>query len=245
MQKVLIIGAQSGIAKALARSYAARHCQLYLVARNENLLQEQKNDLEIRGAKSVEVALLDVNNFSDHAQTINSAKQVLGDIDVALICYGTLPDQKSSEHDFNSILQAMNTNALSVISLLALLAPVMTAQKSGSIAVITSVAGDRGRKSNYIYGTAKGMVSRYLQGLRASLFSHNVHVVDIKPGFVDTPMTSTFKKGALWAQPEAVASNIIKAIDKRKNVVYTPWFWRYIMLIIKIIPEPVFKRLNF
>ena len=116
-------------------------------------------------------------------------------------------------------------------------------QGSGTLAVIGSVAGDRGRKSNYCYGAAKGAVDSFLSGLRAELLSSNVNVLNIKPGFVDTPMTSEFKKGFLWRSADFVAGDIDKAVVKGKSVVYTPWFWRFIMLIIKCIPEVIFKRL--
>jgi short-subunit dehydrogenase len=124
------------------------------------------------------------------------------------------------------------------------LANLMEAQGSGTIAVISSVAGDRGRQSNYVYGAAKGMVTRFLQGLRNRLAKRGVQVLTIKPGFVDTPMTAAFKKGALWAQPDAVARGIVAAVDAGKDEVYLPGFWRLIMAIIRHIPEPIFKRLS-
>jgi decaprenylphospho-beta-D-erythro-pentofuranosid-2-ulose 2-reductase len=120
----------------------------------------------------------------------------------------------------------------------------MKQNETGTIAVISSVAGDRGRKSNYVYGSAKGGLTIFLQGLRNALSGSGVHVLTIKPGFVDTPMTNDFTKGLLWAKPEKVAKDIKRAIDKKKNIIYTPWFWRWIMLIIRLIPESVFKKMN-
>jgi len=117
-------------------------------------------------------------------------------------------------------------------------------QKSGTIAVITSVAGDRGRQSNYVYGSAKGMVSTFLQGLRNRLYRAGINILDIKPGFVDTPMTIDFKKGPLWVSPEKIAEGIVEAIDKQKTEVYLPWFWKFIMLIIKLIPESIFRKMK-
>lgn len=244
MQTILIIGANSAIAKSLARIYADRKNRIYLIARDEASLQEQKSDLEVRGAGSVNYALLDVNDFELHQQVIEQAVLALGNIDLVLICHGTLPDQSSAEHDFKQIQQEFNTNALSVISLLTILSAQMIKQGHGCLAVITSVAGDRGRQSNYIYGSAKSAVSHYLAGLRGSLLPHHVHVIDIKPGFVDTPMTQNFKKGFLWAQPETVAQTIVKGISASKNTIYVPGFWRYIMFIIGSIPEALFKRLK-
>ncbi len=244
MQTILIIGANSAIAKALARIYASRQDRMYLLARSETSLQEQKRDLEVRGAGSVDYALLDVNNFEFHQEAIAQAVQTLGKIDLVLICHGSLPDQEGAEHDFQKIQHEFNTNALSVISLLTILSQQMIQQGHGCLAVITSVAGDRGRQSNYIYGAAKGAVSLYLAGLRGSLLPHHVHVVDIKPGFIDTPMTQNIKKGFLWAQPETVAESIVKGISARKNIMYVPRFWRGIMFIISSIPETLFKRLK-
>jgi len=244
LQTILIIGANSAIAKALARIYAERQDRIYLLARNETALQEQKKDLEVRGAGSVDFALLDVNDFELHQQAIAQAVQTLGKIDLVLICHGSLPDQTRAEHDFEQIQHEFNTNALSVISLLTILSEQMIKQEHGCLAVITSVAGDRGRQSNYIYGSAKSAVSHYLAGLRGALHPHHVHVIDIKPGFVDTPMTQNIKKGFLWAQPEAVAQSIVKGISAGRNTIYVPGFWRYIMLIIGSIPEALFKRLK-
>jgi short-subunit dehydrogenase len=138
----------------------------------------------------------------------------------------------------------LQTNGTSVIALLTLLANRFEAQGHGTLAVIGSVAGDRGRQSNYVYGTAKGMLAIFLQGLRNRLHRRGVNVLTIKPGFVDTPMTAGFEKGPLWASPEQVASRIIVAIDKGWDVVYAPAFWRLIMLVITTIPERVFKRLS-
>ena len=141
--------------------------------------------------------------------------------------------------------QEIETNALSVINLLTLLANHLEKQQHGVIAVISSVAGDRGRQSNYVYGAAKGMVTLFLQGLRNRLTKVNVDVVTIKPGFVDTPMTAAFdKNGPLWARPEQIAKGIIRAMQKGKDEVYLPWFWWGIMLIIKHIPEIIFKRMS-
>ncbi len=244
MDTILIIGARSAIARALARRYASRGCRLHLVARDRAALQRQQHDLELRGARSVTIDTLDVNDFEHHATCLQSAWEQLGDVDLVLICHGTLPDQKRCEHDFERIRRELDTNALSTISLLCRIAPRLTHQKTGSLAVITSVAGDRGRASNYIYGAAKSMVSRYLEGLRAALHGDGIHVMDIRPGFIDTPMTRDFAKGPLWTRPEQLAPVIERGIRRKRDILYAPWYWRYIMAIIRAIPEPLFKRLN-
>ena len=244
MKNILIIGATSAIAEVAARIYAQRGDKLYLFARNQERLITIAEDLKIRGASTVDYAPLDVNDFEAHANIINTVFKTLGKVDVVLVAHGTLPDQKDCENNFNMTLFELNTNAISTISLLTHIANKLEAQKSGTIAVITSVAGDRGRQSNYVNGTAKAMVSVFLQGLRNRLYKSGVNVLDIKPGFVDTPMTADFKKGLLWAKPEAIAMSIVNGVDKKKHEIYTPFFWRFIMLVIRNIPEKIFKRGN-
>lgn len=244
MQKVLVIGATSAIAEAAARVYAARGARIYLVARNAERLQNIADDLRIRGAAGTEYAILDVNATERHEAAVDAAWQAFSGIDVVLVAHGTLPDQRECEASVSVALAEFATNATSTIALLTLLANRMQAVGKGSIAVISSVAGDRGRASNYLYGAAKAAVTTFLSGLRQRLAKHGVNVVTIKPGFVDTPMTKDFKKGLLWAQPASVAHGIVKAIDRRRSVVYLPWFWAGIMLIIRSIPEPVFKRIQ-
>jgi len=243
MQNIMIFGATSAIAEATARRFAERGDALYLLARNEERLARIADDLKIRGAHSVEFSPWDAGGV-DHTQTLDRARAVLGHIDVVLIAHGTLPDQKGCEGDAETALREININAISTLAVLTPLANWMEQQNQGTIAVITSVAGDRGRQSNYVYGAAKGMVSTFLQGLRNRLYRSGVNVVDIKPGFVDTPMTADFKKGPLWAKPERVARDIVGAIDSGKAEIYTPFFWRWIMLIIRNIPETIFKRLS-
>lgn len=244
-KNILIIGAGSAIATAAARLYAEDHYRIYLTARNEEQLALQKQDLLLRGAVDIDYALLDANHFDQHDAVLDNAEAFLGSIDIALICHGTLSDQARCEEDFAVVLQEINTNALSVISLVTRLANRLSAKRSGCIAVVTSVAGDRGRQSNYVYGSAKGMVSLFLQGLRGRLLRSNVHVVDIKPGFVDTPMTAAFPKGPLWSAPEKIAQSIFHGIRRHRHTVYAPGYWRLIMLVVRSIPEVIFKRLKF
>ena len=162
-----------------------------------------------------------------------------------LIAHGTLSDQADCEKSVDALRSEFDINALSTMALLTTLANTFEARKSGTLAVISSVAGDRGRQSNYVYGSAKAAVSTFLSGLRQRLAKSNVDVLTIKPGFVDTPMTANIaNKGALWAKPDQIAAGIVRAIDKRRSVVYVPWFWRGIMLIIRHIPESIFKKLK-
>ena len=244
MNRIVILGATSAIAEQTARLYAQQGASLYLVARNTERLVTIAADLKIRGAAQVETEALDLSQSDAHQAMLEQAKIKLGGVDILLVAFGTLGDQKASERDITVAMQELHTNCLSVISILTHSANLMEQQGSGTIAVISSVAGDRGRQSNYVYGTAKGALTIFLQGLRNRLAKKNIHVLTIKPGFVDTPMTVDFKKGLLWVSPEVIAQGIVKAINKNKDVVYLPFFWRYIMLIIKLIPEKIFKKLS-
>ena len=244
MPRVLIIGATSAIAQEVAKIYAADGSRIFLVARNSQKLEQIAQDLSVRGAESVEVLSLDLADIERHEEIVTTTDKLLGVIDIVLIAHGTLPDQKACEVSVTDTLQELQINLLSTVSLLTLLANYFEKQGSGCIAVISSVAGDRGRQSNYVYGAAKGGLSVFLQGLRNRLSKAGVRVLTIKPGFVITPMTAEFRKGILWAQPKQVAEVIVYAVQKRKNAVYVPWFWRWIMLIIRNIPESIFKRMS-
>jgi short-subunit dehydrogenase len=244
MKTIVIIGATSRIAEEVGRKYAEDGGKIFLIGRNINKLEAIAKDLQTRGAISVTCEALDVNDFSRHESVIDSAFSWCVSVDVVLIGHGTLPDQKQCERDMDQCLHELNTNAISTVTVSSLVANKLEEQGKGVLAVITSVAGDRGRQSNYVYGAAKGMVSIFLGGLRNRLFASGVNIIDIKPGFVDTPMTKDFDKGFLWAQPDEVAKGIIRCIQKRKSVCYLPWFWRYIMMIIKSIPESIFMRLK-
>jgi short-subunit dehydrogenase len=244
MQKILIIGATSAIAEATARRFAQRGDSLYLLARNGERLDALLADLKLRGAAATAGARFDANDHERHAAVIEQAVAAMGGLDAVLIAHGTLPDQQACQADAALALREIGTNALSVIGLLTHVANRFEAQRAGVIAVIGSVAGDRGRQSNYVYGSAKGMLAIFLQGLRNRLQKSGVHVLTIKPGFVDTPMTAAFPKGPLWATPEQVAQAIVKAMDQRRNVLYTPFFWWGIMAIIRAVPEAIFKKLS-
>jgi decaprenylphospho-beta-D-erythro-pentofuranosid-2-ulose 2-reductase len=244
MAKILIIGAGSAIAEATARRWAGRGDSLYLVDRDAERLGAVAADLGVRGGSVAGQAVLDVNDFSAHARVLDQAAEALGGLDLALIAHGTLGDQAASERDPAVALKEISTNALSVISLGTLLANRFEAQGRGCLAVISSVAGDRGRQSNYVYGTAKATVTAFLSGLRNRLFRSGVQVLTIKPGMVDTPMTAALKKGPLFASADTVAAGIVRAVDKRRDVVYVPGYWRLVMGVIKALPEGVFKRLK-
>jgi len=244
MKRILVIGATSAIAQATARLWAAQGHHLYLLARDPGRLAAVADDLRVRGAAHVDVAVLDVTSMNTHSAVVNKAVDSMGTVDIALIAHGVLPEQSRCEREPEAMLDTLHVNALSVMSLAGLLAERMEAQRSGVLAVLGSVAGDRGRKSNYVYGSAKAAVGTFLQGLRNRMHSIGVSVVTIKPGFVDTPMTAGFRKGPLWASAHQVASGIVRAVDRRVEVAYLPWFWGPMMLAIRLIPESIFKRMH-
>lgn len=244
MQRILIVGATSAIAAACARQWTARGANFFLVARDVEKLKQVADDLSARG-NTVHTHVLDVNRFEQHTLMLEACDSALGQIDIALIAHGTLPDQKACEQEPQRAVDEFTTNGLSVIALLTMLANHMEAQRAGCLAVISSVAGDRGRPSNYLYGAAKSAVSEFCSGLRGRLMKSGVRVLTIKPGFVDTPMTKGLAlPAALLATPDKVARDIVAAIDSGKYTLYTPWFWRFIMLIITHIPGPLFRRLS-
>lgn len=245
MRKILIIGATSAIAEACARRWAARGDALFLLGRDMQRLHDIAADLRARGAADVAVATLDVNDHAAQEAAIEAARAALAGVDIALIAHGTLPDQESCDHDAGLMLAEFQTNATSTLALMQRLAGLFESQGEGQLAVISSVAGDRGRASNAVYGAAKAAVSTYASALRQRLHRRGITVLTIKPGFVDTPMTARFRKGALWATPERIAHGIVRAIDRGRSVVYLPWFWRPVMTLIRLLPEFIFRRMKF
>jgi decaprenylphospho-beta-D-erythro-pentofuranosid-2-ulose 2-reductase len=242
MQRVLIIGAASAIAEATARRYAARGARLFLVGRDAARLGAIAADLEVRGAVGVGQFVLDATDTAAHPAMLDAALAELGGLDVALLAHGTLPDQAACEASPELALREFAVNATSAIALCTALAARL--EPGATLAAIGSVAGDRGRASNYLYGSAKAALATFLSGLRQRLHKRGINVLTIKPGFVDTPMTKDFRKGPLWASPDRVAGGIVAAIERRRSVVYLPWFWWGIMQVIKAIPEPLFRRIN-
>lgn len=245
--KIVIFGATSAIAIACARQWIAQGASLFLVGRNAEKLATIAQDLSVRRSEGqiIETATADLSDVSGHAALFDQAQAALGGLDTVLVAHGSLPDQTASQDSTEAVMAEINTNGLSAISLATLAAPRLHTGGGGTVAVISSVAGDRGRGSNYVYGAAKGLVSLYLEGMRNRYARSNVHVLTIKPGFVDTPMTAHIeKKGALWAQPEQVASAIVRAVAQRRDVIYVPGFWRPIMFVIRHVPERIFKKMS-
>ena len=244
MRRILIVGATSAIAEATARLFASRGDALMLTGRSPSRLQAIADDLKVRGAARAETFVLDARAFDRFPALLQAATERLGGLDAALIAHGTLSDQGACQRSVEQLREEFEVNALSVMALCTHLANLLETQGRGVIAVISSVAGDRGRQSNYVYGSAKAAVTAFTSGLRQRLYPKGIRVVTIKPGVVSTPMTAAFKKGALWATPARVAADIVRAMDGGKAVIYTPWFWWPIMRIIRAVPETIFGRLR-
>lgn len=244
MKKIVILGATSAVATETARCFALEGASLFIAGRSEDKLERLANDLRVRGASTVHTATFNSRDLASHDQLLEQAFHKLGEIDAALIAHGDLPDQKGCERAWSDTERAFTTNLLSPLACLTWLANYFETRGKGNITVISSVAGDRGRQSNYVYGAAKGGLTIFLQGLRNRLAPKGVSVTTVKPGFIDTPMTAHIKKGPLFASPELVGRRIHQAMRKGEAVVYTPFFWRFIMLIIQHIPEFIFKRMK-
>jgi short-subunit dehydrogenase len=239
--RVLIAGATSAIASEVAALLAARGDRLYLIGRNPEKLSRLVARL---GENVVEAKQGDLDETATNAERVATAIDALGGLDLAILAHGTLGDQLSTERDFAAAEWIIRTNLLSPISLLIPLANHFEAQGTGHIAVLSSVAGERGRPRNYTYGAAKGALTLYLQGLRSRLWSSGVGVHTIKLGPVDTPMTADHAKTLLFARPEPIARDIVAAIDRGRGESYLPWYWSPIMSVVRHMPERLFQRFS-
>ncbi len=242
-EAVLILGATSAIARATAVAFAARGNTLYLASRDEDELRRIAADIYLRYGVNVYYGLFDAAATDTHEKFFKSVVAIMPDLSGVVLAFGYLGDQHAAR-DFSAGAKIIAANFTGAASILSLCANHFEALQRGFIIGISSVAGDRGRQSNYMYGAAKGALSLYLQGLRNRLYSSGVRVITVKPGFVDTAMTYGLPGLFLVASPQNIGERIVRSLDKSADVVYLPWFWRYIMLIIKHIPEPIFKRMK-
>ncbi len=242
-RNVLILGATSAIARGVAMAFASLGDNLYLASRDLDELQRIASDLRVRYDISVHTGLFDANKPETHTAFFQQVVGTMGNLDGIALAFGLMGDQISAR-EFDVAEKIIMSNYTGAVSILGLSANYLEARKAGFIIGITSVAGDRGRQSNYVYGSAKGALSLYLQGLRNRLYPVNVRVLTIKPGFVDTAMTFGLPGMFLVASPATIGKKIVESLNKSADVIYLPFFWRYIMLIIKHIPEFIFKRLK-
>ncbi|HYG38802.1 MAG TPA: SDR family oxidoreductase [Cytophagales bacterium] len=242
MKNILILGANSDMGIALARLYASQKFNVMLASRGVSQLQAIKNDLQIRYNTQVSAFEFDACKYESHKKFF---EELTYRPDITICFFGYLGDQKIAESNWEEAQRIINTNFTGAVSILNIIANAYELQQSGVIVGVSSVAGDRGRQSNYIYGSAKAGFTAYLSGLRNRLFHANVHVMTVKPGFVNTKMTDGLKlPKPITAQPDQVAKSIIHGINKKKNIIYVLWMWRWIMVIITLIPEFIFKKLK-
>jgi len=240
---VLILGATSAIARGAAHAFARRGHPIYLAARDRDELSRIAVDLRIRHDVPVMTGEFDADAIETHASFFQRVLQEVGELQGMVLAFGYMGDPVAVRH-FPESSRVVIRNFTGAIELLERGADYLADRRQGFIAGISSVAGDRGRQSNYVYGAAKGGLSLYLQGLRNRLHPEHVQVLTVKPGFVDTAMTFGMPGLFLVASPQYVGEQIARAVDRGRDVVYIPWFWRYIMLIIRHIPERLFKRLK-
>lgn len=239
---MLVVGGTSGIGRAVAARLARSGAQIHLSGRNSNELERVALDLSIRLQTTITWSRFEASDFESHTEFFADAVEQLGGLDTIVVCIGELGEQKQAEADLARTMRIIDSNYTGPVSLLNLAANHLERQRSGTIIGISSVAGDRGRQSNYLYGSAKSGFSTYLSGLRSRLAKNGVHVLTVKPGFVDTKMSFGKPGMFLVASPEDVAVEIVRSARQRRDIVYVPWFWALIMLIIKLVPETIFKR---
>lgn len=242
---VVIVGGSSSIGRALARQWAKAGSDLILAGRDLPDLQRTADDIRVRSGREVKVVSFDALAFDKHQAFWNECKAIAGEkLNGIVLLHGTMPVQADAQSDLAVARAAIDVNYVSVVSLLTYVANDFEARKRGFIAVFSSVAGDRGRQSNYVYGSAKAALSTFLGGLRVRLAKSHVNVLTVKPGFVDTSMTWGLPGLFLVASPENVAADVYHGVIGGNGVLYTPGFWRYIMLIIRMVPDFIFKRMK-
>ena len=244
IKTAMVFGATSAIATAYCRILATCGAVLHLVGRDRDALQSLASDLDLRGAKRVSIAVADLCDTEQHGQLVAEGWENLGKPDLALLAHATLGNQSEGEADWEQQRTLIQTNLISHLSLLTLLANRFEQQRSGCLAAISSVAGDRGRPSNYIYGATKAGLSCYLGGLRHRLAPIGVRVVDLRLGPVDTPMTAGLSKGLLWSTPERVALAMDRKLTHDNGTVYLPSYWRPIMGVVRMLPDALIRQLG-
>ena len=245
LSKILVFGATSAIVKEILKLYANENLSFFLTARDNEKLKSISDELLSMGAEQVEIDEFDALNPESIDKTIDKCLSIFPDIDGVLIAHGILPDQKECETNYEAVKEAFEVNFLSAVKITTIMANYFEKRGRGFIGAISSIAGERGRQKNYIYGSTKGALTTYLSGLRQRMNNKGVKVLTIIPGVIDTPMTSKFPDRFFYTTPQKIAKKIKKAIEKDRDVIYCPNYWKYIMLLIRIIPERIFKQFNF
>jgi decaprenylphospho-beta-D-erythro-pentofuranosid-2-ulose 2-reductase len=244
MKKIAIFGAVSAIAQETAKLFAQKGDELYLLDLSIGRLEAVEKDIKTRFNNTIHIKEFNANNIEIHQAIFDSIVEEMNGLDAVLIAWGTLPNQKEIEHNISKLVSEFTTNGLSVIAMASVAANYFEQQNYGTLAVISSVAGDRGRQSNYVYGAAKGTISLFMQGLRNRFGKTDIKIITIKPGMVDTPMTADMPKNPLYSTPITIGKGIFEAMVNGKEIAYLPTYWRLVMFIIKHIPEFVFKKLS-
>lgn len=244
-KKIVVVGATSDVAQALVRKYAAVGAELCLVGRHPGHLDTLAKDALVRGAAACSTVALDLVHYADHENAVEAVWRNLKDVDLCVMAHGLLGNAAEAAADFAAAKSVIDVNFVSHVAWLTVMVPRLRAQgHPAKVVVLTSVAGDRGRKSNFVYGSAKGALSIYLQGLRATLHGSGIDVVTVKPGPMLTKMTAAMRPGALWISAERAADLLYRACEQGWGEIYLPGVWRAIMLIVRTIPERIFVRLG-
>lgn len=242
---LLVLGGNSAIAKSIAEKFASDKTDIFFAGRNIAEQERIANDFRLRYGINTWSGRFDAKDYGGHEQFLSDVLKVMPSVENVIVAFGMLGEQQKAAVDFDHALQIYQVNFMGSVSILTHLSNYLKEKRKGGIIVISSIAGDRGRQSNYIYGSAKGGLSVYCQGLRNELSKYNVNLMTVKPGFVDTPMTYGLKMPKLLlSSPEKVGRIVYKSFRKKKDIVYAPSYWRYIMMIIRSIPEKFFKKLN-
>jgi short-subunit dehydrogenase len=243
VQNWIVIGASSSIGRALVRLAAWRGADVVLAGRDMEDMARTAADIRVSTGRKVSTIFFDATDPASHDALLATACATQGVLNVALL-FATMPEQSVLDRDPDLAMLCLDTGLRGAVSILQRLAPVLAARGAGTIIGFGSVAGDRGRLRNYVYGATKAGLHVYLTGLRNRLARSGVHVLTVKPGFVDTSMTWGLPGMFLVASPGQIAAASLDAAARGRNVIYTPWFWRLIMSIVCLIPERVFKRLS-
>lgn len=245
-QRILLIGGNAAIGQAIARRLASPHRRILITGRVASRLEASRADLLTRGYAQVEVACFaPSDNNSPPQDILELATERLGGLDTMIWAAGLLPGAATNIDELGSAEVAMRVNATAAIVMMSLAARQFVKQGAGQVVAIGSVAGDRGRATNALYGAAKSALATFSSGLGQDMQGRGVHILCVKPGLVDTPMTAAFEKGPLWSAPARVAKDVERAMRKKRSVVYTPWYWAPIMLMIRLMPTVIFRRLRF
>lgn len=243
-RKILFLGGNSAIAKKIAIQLVKSEDEVCLAGRDKNEIERCCSDLQIRTGANVFSLFFDTNDLDSHSNFYDDLKNKWEMVDIVIAATGALGNQQEVQKSVNLMYNVIASNFIGIASILGLIISDMETKQQGQIVVLSSVAGDRGRQSNYIYGSAKAGINAFLSGVRNRVSKKNINVLTVKLGFVDTSMVFGKTGMFLVAQPEEVAKKIVNAMSKRRNIIYVPFFWKFIMLIIIAIPEKLFKRLS-